>query len=223
MNKKNSEVIEKIKQYLNRLPPQGVEISALSARINDLITLNEEEKDIESPASCAVREYIAVRLIALFQTSVKEAIRLVVDYKDQKGDVLPEITEKISLEMVREFKNHTLTIGHFVSHLASISSVGQMASAVQAYLGLPINRLYEEVWKDRMIPVNAKDATFEVQMPQLEELFKTRNIICHEIGVPAPLTAKQINQWLSTTVIFGHGILFYAERLVGNTKKKATQ
>jgi hypothetical protein len=71
---------------------------------------------LEGDQQWALGEYGVVKTIAILQTVVREFIRDVVNYKELKGESLPEPNKaKVSLEMLRLLKNETFSLGQFAS------------------------------------------------------------------------------------------------------------
>jgi len=141
-------------------------------------------------------EHLTVRLVAIFQTTIRDFVCEVVNCNDRCELPLPIIKETITLQMVREFKNKKITIGEFVAHLMPVSSFAQICYTVDEIAGKSLM----DILYDMIIRTSSKGHLSALAAKGLKGLFHKRNIICHEAHSGEPIKMSDIALWFQTVV-----------------------
>lgn len=124
----------------------------------------------------ALGEYGVVKTIAVLQAVVREFIRDVVNYRESKGETLPELNKaKISLEMLRLLKNETFSLGQFASHTIDLNSFADIEASFRNYCGTSLLNATKEAYT-----MTSPKEVYDLVRDSVQALFKKRHIICHE-------------------------------------------
>jgi hypothetical protein len=158
----------------------------------------------------AVSHYVAVRLVAVLQSAFRAVIREVVDYNARKDKSLPKIEEKITLQMVNEFAKNAVTVGEFVSHLMPLNSFGQMQSSFELATGTSLKIAVSPHLSGNKV-INVSFARVSAGM---QELFRERNIICHEIRDNEVISKETLGKWFASVLLIVSALAFYAADFV---------
>ena len=181
-------LIERLKEETRRLGGFGHD-QAL-AELNWIMPGWDQGKTHELSGQCL--DLATVRCVAIIQSAVKACIRTIVDTKSSAGHDLPESTEKITLEMVREFKSNSFSIGDFYANLMHLSSYDQINGALLKSADISLERvLTMRIEKNEDVA-----ATLDILKKYLRGLFARRNLLCHEACViKADDDRSDVMQW----------------------------
>ena len=188
--------IAEIKELQKRLPDDAHTIFGHQGAISELITLYPAE-GLSSAEEVAITRYITVRLVAVLQSAFRAVIRSTVDYNARHKKPLPKVEERITLEMVHEFATNSVTLGEFVSHLIPLNSFGQMERSFELVAGTLLQRAITPHLSEN----EAKEASFTEVERAIHELFKERNIICHEMRDAKAVPKHTLGKWLIAVLL----------------------
>jgi hypothetical protein len=194
-----TETTQALKEFLRRQPKDKMGRDQRPINILQLVELAKSLEGDTSNNSGRMKEYITVKAVAILQSGLRERIKVIVDNLADSNKSLPRIEEKITLEMVREFRDKEYSLGDFVAHLWSYSSVEQIVNAVERASSKCLLELFiQRGLHSGTETTNAKESTefYNVQMARLARLFKRRNIVCHEVGPLISVTSMELMEEL---------------------------
>ena len=201
--------IAEIKELQRRLPETAYTILGHQDAISELIQLYPSDQ-LQPQHAVAVTHYVAVKLVAILQSAFRTVIRDAVDYNARHKKPLPKIEERITLEMVNEFANKAVTIGEFVSHLMSLNSFEQMQTSFE----LATANSLQSVVTPHLVKSNVKDASFQNVQHSIQQLFKERNVICHEIRKNETIAKERLGEWLISVLLMVSALGFYGSGFI---------
>ena len=196
--------IGEIKELQKRLPEAAHNILGHQDALIELITMYPEDRTT-STHTVAVSHYMAVRLVAILQSAFRAVIREAVDYNAQHNKLLPKIDEKITLQMVSEFANKAVTIGEFVAHLMPLNSLGQMQKSFEIATGRSLKSVVSPQLKGK----EATKTSYLDLERAIQQLFKERNIICHEIRDNDAIPSDTLGLWCLSVLLMVSALGFY--------------
>ena len=169
--------ISEIKGWRGRNPESGNQMEVHIDELRRLIDLTDGT--IESNTA----EYIVVKLVALLQSAFKNVLRAVINHKVQAREPLPELKEfKLTMSMVQELKYDAFTMGDLVSHLMALNSYEDIRESFKAVA----KENFEDILLDTPGITPGGDHVdgemLGIIRMSLTDLFKRRNIVCHEIS-----------------------------------------
>jgi hypothetical protein len=201
--------MSEIKELQRRLPDTAHNIIGHQEAISELVGLYPSD-ELTPAHAIAITHYISVRLVAVLQSAFRAVIREAADYNARHEKPLPKIEEKITLEMVREFASNAVTIGEFLSHLVPLNSFEQMQRSFELVAGIPLRGVVSPSFAESAV----KDASFSTVEHAIQQLFKERNIICHEIRENEAIAKETLGKWLVAVLLMVTALGFYESQFI---------
>lgn len=130
-----------------------------------------------------------VGIVACVEVAAREAIQNLIDsgspYADRVADLLKGDV-RFTLDVARAFHARKVSLGEFVSHLLSVSSLTQITAYLDALLGAPLSRamaaVTEQVYINNQVHETVIVQDVDEMMRSLAAAFSVRHIIAHEAG-----------------------------------------
>lgn len=178
---------DRIKEILDRREREGKRSDRYSELWNRLTkVLQGLEYLLSAPegdeGSLELIRYIPIALTSCIEWYFKRAIQDLVDAKDQYRRNIQFLTDaKFDLEAVLAIEGRTVTIGEFVSHLISISSLTDIDNHMSAILGEDFLKKVKKI-KFGMLALSEEHRLPNSVFSTISDMMKMRHVYCHEIA-----------------------------------------
>ena len=176
---------------------------------------------IERNDSQELINFIPVQIVALFQSHFREVIIDLIDNEKVSLAEIETLTKtkniKFDVRTLKALKENKFTLGELISHLFSFNNLNDANQVLSTLLKKDfLNELkgfeYQKVNKDENLNIEdiLKDNFGEI-VKSLEEVFRLRNIICHEYAFNIDLNLEKIkNLWKNSVLFLSHSSIYTA-------------
>lgn len=213
---KDRDLVKEILEKKARAVPDSDRFSEVWTRLNDVLSglelLLASPEQIEREGQSELLRYIPIALTACLEGYIKRSIKDLIDSNEDYRKNTKELKNiRFDLDTVLAIEGRTVSIGEFVSHLITVTSVTDIDSHLSAILGEPFLGLVQ----------TTKFAVFiydeEKQLPEsvyktLAEMMEMRHVFCHEIAKEPALDIGLAYLQVADCVSF----LYAAEKIVSS-------
>lgn len=157
-------------------------------------------KYIDREIKVELLKYISIGSVACIEGYFRTAIRDLIDYGAPFIDNVKELENiKIDIETVLRLDSEKVSIGEFISHLPSISSLEDINRTMSKIIGSDFFNLVKRIEYEEFEPLEdiAKHLIEDIQ-----DVFYRRHIYCHEIAVKVRPTLRQADDHIGATLTF---------------------
>ncbi|WP_405199121.1 hypothetical protein [Christiangramia sp. LLG6405-1] len=181
--------------------------------------IEETIDNIENNNSQEMINFIPVQIVALFQSHFREVIIDLIDNEKVSLSEIETLTKtkniKFDVRTLKALKENKFTLGELISHLFSFNNLNDANQVLSTLLKKDfLNELkgfeYQKVNKDENLNIEniLKDKFGEI-IKSLDEVFRLRNIICHEYAFNIDLNLEKIkNLWKNSVLFLSHSSIY---------------
>lgn len=177
----------------------------------------------EAISSSELRKYIPVALIStmesFFRSSVKKIIEKDEIYFNNSKSLFENNNIKINFDILNHIYKKNFTIGEFISHQLSFSRYDQIDNCFSKIINIEFIKTLKKYKTTNIFPGKQNNSALYIEKnvsitADIIELYKIRNIICHEMSLDINLSKENIERLFDSAFIFTNQVHNYVYDLL---------
>lgn len=174
-------------------------------RLDQIIAayLEIDKLESESILRPELERHVIVSLASVVQAASRHALSEIIDQKEFRGDVLPELVNaKMTIAIARELKDSNFSFGQLISHFMPLSSFSLISTSLKQVCDRDLDSIlkkYLENHKDYI----SENVGFQLTKIRkgLVALFEFRNIFAHEEGLETTVDDMELYESIRVTMM----------------------
>jgi hypothetical protein len=194
----------------------------MSYRLNMLQDIIDSY-EIDSAKDIEFLKYFPIKLVAIIESHFRSTVKLLIDHGDPFLKNIPKLNQpndgKIPIHLLLSLNASEFTLGELIAHVLPSSKLGDMESALNILTEKDLFHELKNFLPETIFEHNKAIAEFYVSLEplikrDLIEVYRLRNIFCHELGATEDLKPEKIGLLVKSVSLYVNHLDNYIMTLV---------